>query len=98
MTLSTDEFIRRFLMHVLPSGFHRIRHCGFIANAQRADNLAKARMLLDMDESADVSDDIDQDTVTATFICRSCSAPMIIIHVFPPDHAPRAPPHSSATS
>ncbi len=98
MTLSTDEFIRRFLMHVLPSGFHRIRYYGFITNAQRADNLSKARMLLDMDEPADVSDDIDQDTVTVTFICRSCSAPMIIIHVFPPDHAPRAPPHSSATS
>ena len=94
MTLSADEFIRRFLLHVLPSGFHRIRHYGLFANAQRADNLSKARKLLDIDEAADVGDNIDanQDTVTSTFICRSCSAPMIIIHVFPPDHAPRAPP------
>jgi hypothetical protein len=98
MTLSTDEFIRRFLMHVLPSGFHRIRHYGLFTNAQRADNLSKARVLLDMDEPADVDDDTDEDTATSTFICRSCSAPMIVIHVFPPDHAPRAPPQSRATS
>jgi hypothetical protein len=98
MTLSTDEFIRRFLMHVLPSGFHRIRHYGLFTNAQRADNLFKARVLLDMDEPADVDDDTDEDTATSTFICRSCSAPMIVIHVFPPDHAPRAPPQSRATS
>ena len=46
MTLSADEFMRRFLLHVLPGGFHRIRHYGLIANAERKDNLAKARELL----------------------------------------------------
>src|SRR5487761_2773172 len=46
MTLGADEFMRRFLLHVLPSGFHRIRHYGLIANAERKDNLAKARELL----------------------------------------------------
>jgi hypothetical protein len=46
MTLATHEFIRRFLMHVLPRGFHRIRHYGLFANGCRAENLAKARALL----------------------------------------------------
>ena len=46
MTLATDEFIRRFLMHVLPKGFHRIRHYGLFANGNRAANIARARQLL----------------------------------------------------
>ena len=46
MTLSAAEFIRRFLSHVLPNGFHRIRHVGFLANAQRARLIARARELL----------------------------------------------------
>src|SRR6202012_5617256 len=43
MTLATDEFIRRFLIHVLPKGFHRIRHYGLLANGTRAANIAHAR-------------------------------------------------------
>jgi hypothetical protein len=46
MTLTKDEFIRRFLLHVLPSGFHRIRHYGLTANTGRKKNLDKARKLL----------------------------------------------------
>jgi hypothetical protein len=46
MTLATDEFIRRFLIHVLPQGFHRIRHYGLFANGGRSENLARARQLL----------------------------------------------------
>src|SRR5437870_4758179 len=46
MTLATDEFIRRFLIHVLPSRFHRIRHYGLFASAKRADNITQARQLL----------------------------------------------------
>jgi hypothetical protein len=46
MTLSTHEFIRRFLMHVLPRGFHRIRQCGMFASGNRAANIAQARKLL----------------------------------------------------
>ena len=46
MTLATDEFIRRFLMHVLPKGLHRIRHYGLFANGNRAANIARARELL----------------------------------------------------
>ncbi len=48
MTLATGEFIRRFLMHVLPKGFHRIRHYGLFANGNRAENIARARELLAM--------------------------------------------------
>ena len=48
MTLSPHEFIRRFLMHVLPKGFHRIRHYGLLANGNRAAMIAKARELLAM--------------------------------------------------
>ncbi len=45
--LAADEFIRRFLLHTLPGGFHRIRHYGFLANGSRSDNLARCRRLLD---------------------------------------------------
>ena len=47
MRLPTSEFILRFLIHVLPSGFHRIRHTGFLANGIRRDRIAKIRRLLD---------------------------------------------------
>ena len=46
MTLATEEFMRRFLLHVLPSGFHRIRHYGLLANANRKPQIATARQLL----------------------------------------------------
>ena len=46
MTLATHEFIRRFLMHVLPAGFHRIRYYGLLASGKRAENIARARELL----------------------------------------------------
>ena len=52
MTLATDEFIRRFLIHVLPDGFHRIRHYGLFASGTRADNIARARELLAVSNSA----------------------------------------------
>ena len=57
MTLATHEFIRRFLLHVLPKGFHRIRHYGLLANGQRKANLAKARELLRVKTIAPVDDD-----------------------------------------
>jgi Putative transposase len=52
MTLAVDEFIRRFLIHVLPDGFHRIRHYGLFANGSRAENIARARQLLNDQASA----------------------------------------------
>src|SRR6266536_2054990 len=51
MTLATGEFIRRFLIHVLPQGFHRIRHYGLLASGTRADNIARARQLLAVSDS-----------------------------------------------
>jgi hypothetical protein len=94
MTLETDEFIRRFLIHVLPSGFHRIRYYGFFANTVRADYLAKARALLNArieSQATEESTDADPPGITP-FVCPRCKAPMIIIEVFFRDHAPRAPP------
>jgi hypothetical protein len=92
MTLATDEFIRRFLIHVLPRGFHRIRHYGLFANKQRADNLARANQLLQTPpESTDDSAD-NELAVGCVYVCKSCGAPMLIIETFDPTHAARAPP------
>ncbi|MET4121110.1 hypothetical protein ABIB85_007596 [Bradyrhizobium sp. JR1.5] len=52
MKLKADEFIRRFLLHTLPEGFHRIRHFGFMANSHRAAKLALCRKLLDRERTA----------------------------------------------
>ena len=103
MTLTSDEFIRRFLLHVLPSGFHRIRHYGLIANTTRKDNLARARELLmgeKTDEStdaetngADTADSSDPDEQPhTTYVCPDCGAPMFIIETFLRGQLPRAPP------
>jgi hypothetical protein len=94
MTLATDEFIRRFLIHVLPTGFHRIRHYGWIANATRVDKLAQARKLLQV--SPDKVPDNDREEVpespASPWVCPTCAAPMIIIQILERGHAPRAPP------
>jgi hypothetical protein len=93
MTLGTGEFMRRFLLHVLPSGFHRIRHYGLIANAGRRENLARARELLN------VPPDVDDEAGTGaaesgqpTYVCPDCGAPMIIIETFARGQPIRAPP------
>ena len=101
MTLPPDEFIRRFLLHVLPSGFHRIRHYGLIANTSRKDNLARARGLLTGKETdaptdaetngADTADTGNPDA-SATYVCPDCGAAMIIIESFERGQQPRAPP------
>ncbi len=91
MTLSTGEFIRRFLIHVLPSGFHRIRHYGFFANQGRARQRDRIRQLLSL--PPDVSQPPDSEPhVTAIYVCKSCGASMVIIETVPPDHHARAPP------
>ena len=61
MTLSADEFIRRFLIHVLPSGFQHIRYYGFLGNRYREEKLAHCRELLDMAQSEPVHDEADED-------------------------------------
>jgi hypothetical protein len=94
MTLGTDEFIRRFLIHVLPRGFHRIRYYGWMANTSRVDKLVQARGLLKVEPTAASSNDSKENEALSTclWICPTCAAPMIIIEVFERGHAPRAPP------
>jgi hypothetical protein len=100
MALPIAEFIRRFLSHVLPQGFHRIRHYGLFANGGRAENLARARQLLHVtppqDDREPGADDDDQEAPTLAQPCPSCGGPMIVIETFEPGHAPRAPPPRKA--
>ncbi|MGC8590817.1 IS91 family transposase [Acidithiobacillus sp.] len=94
MTLSTDEFMRRFLMHVLPSGFHRIRHYGLLANAGRKKNLVLVRKLLHAtpDTSPENEDTSVGTTTQPTFVCPDCGAAMIIIETLVRASSIRAPP------
>ncbi len=91
MTLAADEFMRRFLLHVLPTGFHRIRHYGLFANAHRRVNQARARTLLSVPPSAPVFNEASA-TPAPTFICRCCGATMRVVEVFFRQPAIRAPP------
>ena len=93
MSLETPEFIRRFLIHVLPPGFHRIRHYGLFANGQRAENLAKARELLAVKPTQAVNDDADDAAPPDWLVCPACGGTMRIIEFFAPGHVPPAPPH-----
>jgi hypothetical protein len=93
MTLDADEFIRRFLIHVLPDGFHRIRHYGLLANANRAANIALARRLLGAPDPAhsradsDGADGDHEDEDSNT--CPCCGGRMVIIETFEPGYQPR---------
>jgi len=109
MTLTADEFMRRFLIHVLPRGFHRIRHYGLFANTARRKSLARARELLISNKTepptdalayaADTAHGSDDDQPPhATYVCPVCSAPMIIIDTFSRQQLPRAPPLSIGTA
>ena len=93
MTLATDEFIRRFLLHVLPRGFHRIRHYGLLAGASRKENLAQARRLLAVPPQAD---EAPGETVEVRPPCPCCGGRMIVIEVFARWRQPRAPPVQAA--
>ncbi|MNS43072.1 putative transposase [compost metagenome] len=92
MTLETGEFMRRFLLHVLPAGFHRIRHYGLLANPVRRASLAKARELLDVMPEADTQPDDPAVAIPAVFVCRHCGAPMIVIEILERTAPIRAPP------
>jgi Putative transposase/Transposase zinc-binding domain len=96
MTLTTDEFIRRFLLHVLPSGFHRIRHYGLLANGGRRDHLARARELLQVEpvnaEALRTDADVSDKAAQPTFVCPDCGAAMIIIEILARKPHIRAPP------
>jgi len=95
MTLSADEFMRRFLLHVLPAGLHRIRHYGLLANAGRRAHLAQARQLLHVvpatvePPSAAVA---PVALMPPTFVCPHCGAAMSIVEIFARGQPIRAPP------
>jgi hypothetical protein len=99
MTLATNEFIRRFLIHVLPRGFHRIRHYGLFAHSTRADNIARVRKLLAVSarpsdpKAAETTDDKEPRTLSQP--CPCCGGRMIIIETFQrggaPHYRPAAP-------
>jgi len=90
MSLATHEFIHRFLSHVLPSGFHRIRHYGLFANTARADNIARARELLAVPKphSNAANSDTVEEPPTLAHPCPCCGGRMIIIETFERGHAP----------
>lgn len=100
MTLAPQEFMRRFLLHVLPGGFHRIRHYGLLANGNRRECLALARQLLGaaptqaVTPSSDEQADGSSSAAPPVFVCRHCANPMIILHSFMRGQAIRAPPPS----
>jgi len=80
MTPAAGEFIRRFLLHVLPTGLHRIRHYGLLANNGRKENLALARQLLQVPGAPAADSDHAEAPAPPTFVCRHCGAPMCLPH------------------
>ena len=91
MTVATGEFIRRFLIHVLPKGFHRIRHYGLLANGNRADNVAKARELLSVPAPALQAEPeaTDDGPRVHPLACPCCGGRMLVIEVFARGQTPR---------
>ncbi len=99
MRLATDEFIRRFLMHVLPDGFHRIRHYGLLASAGRKANIAKVRALLGAEQPGqEPQEDAEIIPLTLREPCPDCGGVMRIIETFRRGQKPqsRAPPRKAA--
>jgi hypothetical protein len=82
MTLAAEEFIRRFLLHALPDGFHRIRHYGFRANRRRADKLALCRKLLDEPARVPTRDRPEYRHLTVDH-CPCCGGRMERVGVMP---------------
>lgn len=102
MTLSADEFIRRFLLHVLPKGFHRIRHYGLLASTGCKANIARARELIaapmpTVDPSAAHDTADPRDPPDHRPPCPCCGGRMLIVEVFGRGGAPRGPPFAAAS-
>jgi hypothetical protein len=92
MTLDAGEFMRRFLLHVLPGGFHRIRHYGLLANCSRSASLALARHLLQVPSPAAQPCQGEVDSARPTFVCPHCGHAMVIVQTFTRGEPIRAPP------
>ena len=97
MTLTTSEFIRRFLIHVLPKGFHRIRYYGLLAKSSCAENLARARQLLAIPKPQVLTDNDGGPTQPSTTAhpCPCCGGRMIIIEAFAPGCRPHHRPSAT---
>jgi hypothetical protein len=92
MTLDVGEFIRRFLIHVLPKGFHRIRHYGLFASANRAETIAQVRELLELaTPAAEAEIEIDPAAALAQ-PCPCCGGRMFVIETFEAGCQPRYRP------
>jgi hypothetical protein len=91
MTLEPGEFMRRFLLHVLPGGFHRIRHYGLLANGSRTASLAMVRELL-LCQSTPAQRDSDDSAKQPSFVCMHCGRAMVILQTFTRGQPIRAPP------
>lgn len=90
MTLEPQEFMRRFLLHVLPRGFHRIRHYGLLANGNRRDFLETARAALHANVEVQVREPA---TPAPAFVCRHCGRPLVIVETLLRERPSiRAPP------
>jgi len=96
MTLHTNEFIRRFLMHVLPSGFHRIRHYGLLANKTRKETLPLVRKHLHITSLPQETTEAEKEDVVYT--CRECGEAMIVIGMVERQYAARGPPMQEVRS
>ena len=96
MTLSADEFIRRFLLHCLPRGFHRIRHYGLLASGTRKAHLERARQLLALAPPA--ADETPSEPPNPRPPCPCCGGTMIIIEIIDRRYLPRGPPRPIAPS
>ena len=102
MTLSPEEFMRRFLLHVLPSGFHRIRHYGLLSNGNRRLGLAAARESLGVaaNTTTAIADDAAANDEPAlkppAFVCRHCGRPMVVVMLLAAETSIRAPPRRVA--
>lgn len=101
MTLAPEEFMRRFLLHVLPCGFHRIRHYGLLANGARKSCLSLARELLQVSPAQAASDteksvqtDVTETKVPPVFVCWHCGKALTVLQGFVRGQAIRAPPTS----
>jgi Putative transposase/Transposase zinc-binding domain len=96
MTLAINEFIRRFLIHVLPAGFHRIRYYGLLASSTRAENIARARELLALPllpiDAIKAASTNANEPQTPKHLCPCCGGPMIIIETFQRGCSPRYRP------
>jgi hypothetical protein len=91
--------MRRFLLHVLPDGFHRIRHYGLLANPRRRESLARIRTLLAVPDDGKTTADqklLPDQVVPPAFVCPCCGGAMVVIETWPRCQPIRAPPRSQS--